>query len=202
MITNVVFDFGGVLLDWNPHYLFDNYFRDPQKCDHFLREICNSEWNSQMDAGKSVSQGVAERCALFPEWEKEIRIYFCGWYKMMGGEIPGMYSLECELRRLGFGIYGVTNWAAETFATVEDRRVLRILDGYVVSGREKLLKPDKAIYKKLCSRYSLNPEDCVFVDDVPANVEGARRAGMEGIVFTGAADLRRSLKEMGVKISL
>ena len=190
---NIILDFGGVLLDWNPHYLLDGYFGSWEKAEWFIRNVCTMEWNSEMDKGKPFAQGVAERIALFPEWEKEIRLYHREWIKMIQGEIPGMYQLECDLKAAGYRLYGLTNWSSETFCLVRDRRVFSVLDGMVVSAEERLLKPDPAIYRTVLERWSLSPEECLFVDDNLPNVVGARAVGIDAVQFTGADALRELL---------
>lgn len=202
MIRNIVFDFGAVLMEWNPHYLFDDYFKDEAVCDYFLREVCNAEWNIQMDKGKPIRVGVAERIALFPEWEKEIRMYFDRWLEMIGGPVPGMLDLQRELKSAGYGLYGLTNWSSETFCLVCDNETFNILDGKVVSGEEKMVKPEPEIFRCLLGRFNLKAEECVFIDDVPKNVDGALRMGMRGIVFKDASRTRKELAAMGVKVSL
>lgn len=195
---NIVFDFGGVLLDWNPHHLFDPYFGSWEKAEWFIRNICPMEWNSQLDKGKPFAEGVAERIALFPEWEKEIKLYHSGWIKMIKEEIPGMYQLECDLKAAGYHLFGLTNWSAETFCKVRDRRIFNILEGIVVSGEEKVIKPDPAIFNILLERYSLLPEDCFFIDDNLSNVNAARALGIDAVQFTSAEPLREKLLSSGL----
>ncbi len=192
-MKNIILDFGAVLLDWNPHYVFDAYFGSAEKADWFLNNICTGQWNAQMDAGKPFAEGVRELTALYPEWEEAIALYQKDWLKMIGEETPGMYELECELKACGYGLYGLTNWSMETFPLVWDRRIFTILDGMVVSGAEGVVKPDPAIYRLLLERYSLTPGDCLFVDDNIANVLGARAVGIPAVQFTGAEDLRKIL---------
>lgn len=192
-MKNIILDFGAVLLDWNPHYVFDAYFGSAEKADWFLKNICTGQWNAQMDAGKPFAEGVRELTALYPEWAEAIALYQKDWLKMIGEETPGMYELECELKARGYGLYGLTNWSMETFPLVWDRRIFTILDGRVVSGAEGVVKPDPAIYRLLLERYSLTPGDCLFVDDNIANVLGARAVGIPAVQFTGAEDLRKIL---------
>lgn len=192
-MKNIILDFGAVLLDWNPHYVFDAYFGSAEKADWFLKNICTGQWNAQMDAGKPFAEGVRELTALYPEWAEAIALYQKDWLKMIGEETPGMYELECELKARGYGLYGLTNWSMETFPLVWDRRIFTILDGMVVSGAEGVVKPDPAIYRLLLERYSLTPGDCLFVDDNIANVLGARAVGIPAVQFTGAEDLRKIL---------
>ena len=191
---NLIFDFGGVLIDWNPHYLYDSYFGDRAKTDWFLANICTMKWNEQVDAGKPMAEATAELVAKFPEWKKEIEMYFGRWIEMIGEAIPGMYELLLELKARGHRLFGLSNWSAETFVQIkEDFPALKLLEGMVVSGYVKCLKPSPEIYQLLLDRYSLKASDCVFIDDNAANVTGAEAVGIHGILFTGASDLRRLL---------
>ena len=194
MIHTVIFDFGGVLVDWNPHYLFDPYFGSREKADWFLKNICTMEWNSEVDAGKPIAQGVAELSAKHPEWAPEIHLYFDRWIDMMGDEIPGMQQLMLDLKAKGLRLLGLTNWSSETFCQVRHRyAVFDILEGMLVSGEEHLLKPSAAIFRRMIDKFSLNPAECIFIDDNPANVAGSNAAGLPAILFTGAEDLRTLL---------
>ena len=197
MIKNIIFDFGAVLVDWNPRYLFVPYFGDADKAEWFLTEICPYEWNAQCDAGRPIKDITEERVAEFPAWEKEIRMYFDRWVDMMGGPIPGMVALVREYKQRGYGVWGLTNWSAETFPLVrDDYPVFKLLDGYVVSGEEKLLKPDARLYRVLLDRYGLKAEECVFIDDNPNNTAGAEAVGIKGIVFQGVEQLRKQLNAL------
>lgn len=193
-IKNIIFDFGGVLVDWNPHYLYDKYFGSREKADWFLGNICTYEWNAQADGGKPFGDCVAELSAQHPEWTKEIQLYFDRWIDMMGGEIPGMRELIGKLKQAGFGVYGLTNWSAETFCLVRHRyAIFDLMDGIVVSGVEGVVKPDAEIFRRLLERYSLEGAQCLFIDDVEKNVAGAIRAGLNAIVFRNAEQLWEDL---------
>ena len=196
-MKNIVFDFGGVLVDWNPHHLYDKYFGSREKAEWFLSNICLYSWNLQMDGGKPFAEGVAELQAEHPEWSEAIAIYHTRWIEMMNGEIEGMASVIRRLKMAGYGVYGLTNWSAETFPMVRDTYpVFQEFDGIVVSGEEHLLKPDAAIYKCLLERYALQAEESLFVDDNADNVAGARNVGMKAIQFTSAEELERELKDV------
>ncbi len=290
---NLIFDFGGVLIDWDPHHLYDPYFGDRARADWFLQNICTMEWNTQMDGGKPFAEGIAELSARFPEWSKEIEMFHSQWTKMVGGPIPGMLELVRELKAAGHRLYGLSNWSAETFPLIcDDYPVLNLLDGMVVSGfesaprvegcadgfaaegtarsaagggaggaadgpadggadghadgfaarsgaggaaeacvsglsasdvaegcataergatngagsgagarmsgRAPLIKPDPEIYKLLLSRYSLQPADCIFIDDNPANVAAAQTIGIHAIPFTNCPNLRKQLAELNL----
>ena len=197
MIKNIIFDFGAVLVDWNPHYLFDDYFGSAEKAQWFLDHICTNDWNRQFDGGKPFAEGLAELTAEHPEWACEIAVYWDQWEKMMGAAIPGMYELVADYKAAGYGVYGLTNWSSETFYRIEKNYpVFALLDGKIVSGDVRMLKPDAAIFHCLLDRYGLRAEESVFIDDTLANVEGARRAGLEGLHFTDAPTLRKELDSL------
>ncbi|MGN0033395.1 MAG: HAD family hydrolase [Candidatus Limimorpha sp.] len=198
MIKNIIFDFGGVLVDWNPHYLYDSYFNDKEKAEWFVTNVISSEWNAQMDGGKPFDVAVKERILLFPEYKEAIELYRDEWMKTMGDEIPGMYDFIKSLKNNGFPIlYGLTNWSNETFPKVrETYRIFSLIDNIVVSGDEKLLKPNPEIYLTLASRYQLKPEECLFIDDNKANVKGAIDVGMYSILFQGVERLRTDINRL------
>lgn len=198
-ILNIVFDYGRVLVDWNPRYLYDKVFPTPEESERFIRDICNMEWNVQMDAGKPFSEGTAELAAEHPGYHDEIMMYDSRWYEMMGDQVPGMDELLGDISRRGIHIYGLTNWSAEKLPRVlETYPVFRHIEGMVVSGEEKVVKPSPRIYRLLLEKYGLRAGECLFVDDSPANVDGARAVGMEGVVFSGAGELRAFLEAEGI----
>lgn len=194
MIKTVIFDFGSVLVDWNPHRVFDAYFGSREKSDWFIENICTTEWNAQMDEGKPFSQGIAELSAIYPEWSKEIQYYYDHWIEMMGGEIPGMRELLKDLKSKGYRLLGLTNWSAETFCLVRHRYpVFDLLDGMLVSGEEHLLKPSPEIYHRLFEKFGVDPAESLFIDDNAANVAGARAVGLPAVLFTGPSAIRALL---------
>ncbi|MBO7588171.1 MAG: HAD family phosphatase [Bacteroidaceae bacterium] len=190
MIRNVIFDYGNVLVDWNPAYLFLPVFNgDAERCRYFTENVCNREWFTRMDRGESMDKCVAELQAVFPEYADTVALFRDRWFDMCRGDIPGMYELIQELKRDGVGVYGLTNWPAATFAEARRRfRTLASIDSYVVSSSVKLVKPDPAVYNLLLSKFNLNAEECVFIDDRTDNVSAAIAVGMKGIVFPGNAD--------------
>lgn len=191
MTKTIIFDFGGVLVDWDPHRVFDEYFGSREKADWFFANICTMEWNVQMDGGKPFAEGIAELSAEYPEWSKEIQMYFDRWIEMMGDELPGMRKLMQDLKTHGYRLLGLTNWSTETFCQVRHRYpVFDLLDGMLVSGEERLTKPSPAIFHRMIENFSLDPSECVFIDDNQANVDGSVAAGIPAILFPGAAKLR------------
>lgn len=197
MIKDVIFDFGSVLVDWNPLHLYEPYFGDKAKAERFLDEVCPYSWNTTVDGGKTIAAATAERIALYPRWEKEIRMYYGEWIKMMGGEIPGMREILLSLKSRGYGIYGLTNWSRETFPLIKDEYdIFKLLDGYIVSGEENIMKPAPEFYNILLARYGLKAEECVFVDDNPANVDGGEAVGIRSILFSSPEQLKCDLPEI------
>lgn len=184
MIKNIIFDYGGVLLDWNPHYLYDPYFGDVEKAEWFLNNICTYEWNAQHDNGKPIVEGTAELVAEHPEWEREIRLYYDDFMKMMGGQIPGMEELVKGLKVNGYRVFGLSNWSVETFALVRPvYPVLNLMEDMVISGVEKVMKPDHRIFELALNRFGIKAEETIFLDDNPANVQAACELGIKGILF-------------------
>ena len=192
MIKNIIFDYGGVLLDWNPHYLYDPYFGDKDKAERFLQNICTYEWNAQHDNGKPIAEGTAELIAEHPEWEKEIRMYYDDFMKMMGGQISGMEELVKDLKTTGYRVFGLSNWSVETFALVRHvYPVLDLMEDMVISGIERVMKPDHRIFELALRRFGIVASETAFIDDNPANVKAACELGIEGILFDSPQTLFR-----------
>jgi 2-haloacid dehalogenase len=189
-IKNVVFDFGGVLLDWNPRYFYRDIFKDDEKMEYFMKNIITSTWNSQMDRGRTFAECMNELSQLNPEFATEINQYRSGWETMLKGEIPEGIKLFNAVEKAGkFKMYGLTNWSAETFPYAFNKyKFLQKLEGIVVSGEEKMIKPEKGIYLTLLERYNLKPEETFFVDDNINNVEVAMSRGIHALQFTGTQD--------------
>ena len=198
-VKTIIFDFGAVLIDWNPHRMLDKYFGSKEKADWFIANVCTSDWNTEMDGGKPFAQGIAERSAIYPEYRADIQAYYDRWIEMIGGEVPGMRELVAELKAKGYGLYGLTNWSAETFCLVRNEYpVFSLLDGMLVSGEEHLLKPSPEIFQRLVDRFGLTPSECLFIDDNAANVEGSISFGIPALRFTDPATLRSDLHSRGI----
>lgn len=194
MIKNIIFDYGGVLLDWNPHYLYDPYFGDVERAEWFLTHICTYEWNAQHDNGKPIAEGTAELIAGHPEWEKEIRMYYDDFMKMMGGQIPGMEEFVKELKAKGYRVFGLSNWSVETFALVRPvYPVLDLMEDMVISGVERVMKPDHCIFELALNRFGIEASETVFIDDNINNVQAACEVGIQGIHFQSKEQLQKAL---------
>lgn len=193
-MQNIIFDFGNVLVEWHPEQVFGEYFGDEAKAWWFLRHVTDMPWRQRIDSGESQDACIAELQEHFPGYAEPIALYRDRWREMLTGEMPGMRRLIGDLKRAGYGIYGLTNWSMETFPEARQHfSILQLIDRYVVSGAEGLVKPDPRLFQVLLQRYSLQAKECTFVDDNPDNVEAARRLGMKGIVFVGADNLREAL---------
>ena len=190
----VVFDLGGVLIDWDPRHLYRKLLADEAAVEEFLATVCTPEWNAELDRGRPFAEGVAELVERHPEHAAAIAAYHERWPEMVAGDIPGTVEVLAELRAAGVPLYALTNWSAETFAITRGRfEFLDWFDGLLVSGEEGMAKPDPAIFQLLLDRFGLDPTATVFVDDSEANVAAARRLGFDAIGFTGHEELRREL---------
>lgn len=197
MIKNIIFDFGGVLLDWNPRYLYKSYFNNDEEMEHFLADICNGEWNIKQDAGRPFAEAVKELQSKFPEYAEAIQMYDDDWEKMLKCELPESIDLLKELKSMGYGIYGLTNWSAEKIGyAFANYSFFSLFDGIVVSGVEKVVKPDRIIYEILLERYSLKPGECVFIDDNQDNVDMAKALGINAIRFDNIGNVKEHLETL------
>jgi len=200
MIKNIILDFGNVLVDWNPHYLYDDVFGSKRKADWFLNNVCTAEWNAKMDAGASFRREVVMLQRRYPHWAAEIELYDTGWWRMMRNTIPGMHALVSELKEAGYAVYGLSNWNDKKFRhyVQSSYPVFGLLDGMVISGEEKVIKPDERIYHVLLERYGLKAEECLFVDDNKDNIEAALKLGFKAVLFESADALRRELAALSI----
>ena len=194
MKKSVVFDFGGVLIDWNPRHLYRKLLPDEASIETFLSTVCTPHWNERQDAGRAWAEAVAELVARVPEQKALIEAYWKRWPEMMGGAIEATVAVAHELRRRGVLLYGLTNWSAETFPHARERfEFLDWFAGIVVSGAEGVIKPSPQIFRILVERFDLQSEEIVFIDDNPANVEAARAFGIDSHHFRTAENLRAFL---------
>jgi 2-haloacid dehalogenase len=196
----VIFDFGGVLLDWNPRYLYRKLFGDDEVAmERFLAEVCTSEWNLRQDGGRPWAEAVAELSAQHPTHAELIRAYHERWEDMLRGPIDGSVTILGELKQAGRPLYGLTNWSHETFPIARMRYpFFAWFDGIVVSGVERMTKPDPRLYACLLERYRIDADRAVFIDDNQHNVAAAVALGLGGIHFRSPAQLRAELTALGV----
>ena len=200
-IKNIIFDFGGVVMDWNPRYFFKDYFNDDERMEYFLKHIAEDEWNAEQDSGRSLQEGTEIQVAKFPEWEKEIRAYYDNWTTMLKSDIPENVEVLRKLEYSEYELFGLTNWSAETFPyALENYDFFNAFKGkIVVSGTEKLIKPDPKIWEVLLERYHLKPEESVFIDDNPKNIEVAKTLGFITVHITEETNLDEELRSLGLR---
>lgn len=197
--TTVVFDLGGVLIDWDPRHLYRKLIANESEMELFLEEICSRAWNLEQDRGRPWKEAIELLIRQHPTHADLITAFHNRWPEMLGGPIQGTVDILRELRARATPLYALTNWSNETFHHAEGLYdFLNWFHGIVVSGRERIVKPDPAIYRLLCQRYALDPTSLVYIDDNPNNAAAASRLGMHGIHFTDPPALRRDLTSLGL----
>lgn len=195
----VVFDIGGVLLDWDPNYLFRKLIEDDDERRWFLAEVCTPAWNAKQDGGRAWAEATSDLGEQFPEYARLIDAYDERWEEMVSGAIEGTVEVLADLRSAGIPTFALTNFSAEKWEIAKDRwDFLTGFDGAVVSGTEKVIKPNPRIYRILLDRYQLDPARTFYTDDVPVNVDAARAAGIDAEVFVDPDTLRQQLIDRGV----
>jgi len=197
---NIVFDLGGVLVDWNPNYLYKNIFDTREETDFFLENICNLAWNARQDAGRTLEEATRVLIEQHPDFSIQIKVYYERWTEMFNGHIQGSVDILSQLRSNGdYRLLALTNWSGETFPiALQIFDFFQWFEGIVVSGDEKLIKPDHRLYQILFDRYNIHPGESIFIDDSLANITAAKELGMTGIHFTNPDQLSNELKVIEV----
>jgi 2-haloacid dehalogenase len=204
-INTIIFDLGGVLLDWNPIYVYnDTYFDSQEKRDYFFSTVCNSDWNEEQDAGRPISEGTEELIKKFPAWEQPIRDFYGRWTEMLRGTIPETVSILQKLKQSGqYKLYALTNWQAELFQIALVRHAfLYWFDGRLVSGVEKTRKPFPEFYQLLLSRFNIDPSKAIFIDDNLRNTAAGEAVGIKSIHFQSPQQLAAALGQLGIDAGL
>lgn len=196
-----VFDLGGVFIDWNPMYLFRKLFETEEEAQWFHDNICTLAWNLEFDAGDIYAEGVARLITRYPRYWREIQAYDSRWEETFGAVIDGTVAIHDELVAAEIPTFAITNFSWEKWVTRLGKwPFLDKFDGIIVSGLERLVKPDPRIFRLFCERYGLAPESCVFIDDSEPNVVAARKFGMNAIQFTSPQALRAELISFGLPL--
>jgi 2-haloacid dehalogenase len=197
--TTVVFDLGGVLIDWDPRHLYRQMFADPDEMEAFLAEVTTAEWNAHQDAGRPWAEAVEILADEHPERRELIEAFHRRWPEMLAGEIPGTVAVLADLRRANVRLVALSNWSAETFPFARQRfDFLEWFEGIVISGEVGVNKPDRRIYEHLAAQFGIEPTAALFIDDSPANVNAATALGFRAFLFTDAAALRLELVRLGL----
>jgi 2-haloacid dehalogenase len=199
-IESIIFDLGGVLIDWNPDYVYRTIFNDETKMQEFYNEVCTSEWNEEQDAGRGLKEATEELVARFPADEKNIRAFYDRWEEMLKGEIEGTVKVLKKIKdKNSVKLYALTNWSAETFPVALKRfEFLQWFDGRLVSGEEKMRKPFVEIYELLLKRFNINPATAVYIDDNERNLKTPSELGMHAILFKSPSQLEEELKKLSI----
>lgn len=199
-LKNVVFDLGGVLIDWNPDYLYKDEFKTEEELNQFYSEVCTVDWNENQDAGYPLQLATEELVERFPQYEDKIRMFYGRWEEMLGNPIPGVVDIlhQC-ISNPHLSVFALTNWSAETFPIAQQKfNFLQSFDGIVVSGEEKTIKPFNDIYLTLLRRYHILAEETVFIDDNQRNIKAAENLGFNTILFKSAKQLNEELKKIAI----
>ena len=199
-INTVIFDLGGVLIDWSPRYLYRKIFKTEEEITWFLENICTSEWNDLQDAGRSFEDATEELVSKHPEWELPIRAWYGRWQETMNGSVQGSVELLTAIKeKSNHRLYALTNWSAETFPWALDTfEFLQWFEGIVVSGVEKTRKPHPEFYQILFDRYQIDPTAALFIDDNMHNIIGANALGMHTIHFQNPKQTKEELTGWGI----
>lgn len=198
-VEAVVFDIGGVLVDWNPRHLYRKLFDDGDAMENFLHRVCSMTWHAETDRGRPMAEGVAELCREHPQWAPYIEAYHHRWDEMFNGPIEGTVAVMSELRDRHMPLYALTNFPGEKFAAF--RASFGFVDGFegiMVSGDEGIIKPEEEIFHRLLKRFALSAETTMFIDDMPANVAAAQELGFQAHRFTSPDRLRQALRNQGL----
>jgi 2-haloacid dehalogenase len=201
-INAITFDLGGVLIDWNPRHLYRKlYGADEAGMERLLTDVCNPEWNAQLDAGRPLAEAVAELAAAHPDQAEMIVAYGQRWDEMLGPAFEETVAILREVRAAGYPTYALSNWSAETFEVTRRRYpFLDEMDGILISGEVGVGKPDPAIFRAFLARFGLTAGETVFIDDWDRNVATASSLGIVAIQFRGAAKLRADLRALGLPL--
>ncbi|KND58915.1 Hydrolase [Candidatus Burkholderia verschuerenii] len=205
-IKAVVFDFGGVLIDWDREYLYKQLIPDETERRWFLDNVCRMDWVVQQDGGQTIEEGTAELIALYPEHEALIRAFYARWPEMVSGVLEEGVALVDRLKAVGMPLFGLTNWSAETFPYAWERfDVLRQFREVIVSGRVGMVKPDPKIFALMLDEIrkhlpDIQPSELVFIDDNVKNAETATLLGWHGVNYIGAMETETKLRTLNVPI--
>lgn len=194
-INTIIFDLGNVLIDWNPNYVFDKLIEDKERKKYFFENICTMEWNEMQDAGRTIKEATEELVTRHPDWKEYIEAYYGKWKDMLGGPIHDTVEIFKQLKESGqYKLYALTNWSAETFpVALELYEFLHWFDGRVVSGEEKMRKPEPKFYQVLLDRFHVSPEETLFIDDNLRNIKAAESLGINSIHFKSPQQLKEEL---------
>lgn len=201
-VETIIFDLGGVLIDWNPRYLYRQLMASETEITDFLERITTSDWNEEQDAGRTIAEATRLLVAEHPEHEGLIRAFYGRWEEMLGGPITGTVAILQQLKEnQDYALFALTNWSAETWpVAIERYDFLGWFQGVLVSGQEKMRKPAPAFYRLMETRFPLELSTSLFIDDNLRNVEAARALGLRSILFQSPEKLKKELQRHGINL--
>ena len=194
----VVFDLGGVLIDWNPRYLYRQLFTDHAEMERFLAEVCTDAWHRQHDLGADILESCQRLAAGHPAYHAMIMAWAERGEEMAAGQLDDTVEILTSLKAAGVPCYALSNMEPDAFAIRYDRfSFMKLFDGFVISGHEGVAKPDPQIFRILLDRFALDPPSTVFIDDAERNTDAARELGLRTVHFASPAQLRQELRQLG-----
>ena len=199
-IKAIIFDYGNVLLDWNPRYVYRRYFpHDPEAMEQFLQEVNFMEWNAHQDKGRSFTEGVAILSEQFPQYAELIQAYHDHWIDSIGEAFTGTVEILKQLKQAGYSLYGFSNWSAETFPFARAKYdFFDLFDDMVISGAVGYVKPEPEIYRIILDKIGRPAQECLFIDDSLPNINQANTMGFATIHFQSPAQLEEELKKLNL----
>ena len=196
-IRAIIFDFGGVLIEWDPRNLYRHYFNQPEKIEQFLSDVNFSQWNIEQDRGRPFAEGIAVLSAQYPQYATYIHAFGERWDETLVGTIDGTVKILRELKQAGYPLYALSNWSAETFPIA--RRKFDFFDAFdeiILSGAVGMVKPERGIFEFLLQKIGRPAHECLFIDDALANIQQADRMGFKTVLFKSSQQLRVELQEL------
>ena len=202
MIDTIIFDLGNVLIRWDPRVIYQDYFETDEELKYFFDHVCTLEWNEQQDKGRLIKEATLSKISEFPSFEEPIRMYYDRWTEMLPGPVEGTPDILGKLYAdRKYRLLALTNWSAELFPyALENFHFLEYFEGILVSGEEKMIKPNLEIYERFIDKFAVTPSKCVLIDDSVRNIKGAQKAGLKTIHFENSRQMGRNLKEMGITL--
>ncbi|HXF84075.1 MAG TPA: HAD family phosphatase [Anaerolineales bacterium] len=199
-IKAILFDFGNVLLEWNPRKVYERYFpNDPEGIERFLTEINFMAWNAQQDRGRPFQEGVAELSKQFPHYAHLIQAYHIYWKDSIGEPYTDTVEILKQLKQEGYLLYGLSNWSAETFPYAREKYdFFDLFDDILISGEVGYVKPEAEIYEIMLQRIKRSAQECLFIDDSLPNVQQANKMGFVTIHYRSSAQLKAELERLGI----
>lgn len=199
-IKAIVFDFGNVLIEWDPRLVYRRFFNDEEQAmERFLHEVNFMDWNAEQDKGRSFKEGVADLSKQFPHYSDLIQAYPDNWKESIGDTLTGTVDLMNHLKQAGYPLYGLSNWSTETFPyTRQKYDFFNLFDDMVISGEVGSIKPEPLIFEILLEKIGRPAHECLFIDDSLANIQQAKKMGFATIHFISPTQLEAELRSLGL----